>query len=252
MCNIEPSLASSALMALMLRRVCVLCLLAVSFCLLACQWLVTCAHARVSVSMRGYPETTSASKPALMKQQKRIPTTTAERSTILDPILWACSSESCLIVFPFCEVALCCACARCFLFVWWLVFRCETVLSVVFFFLFFFPLKRKWSIPWMCDETHLLPLPLISAQRWLVWLILNIIPQNQIWHPKEHRPTRTHARLPLRFRRVVHYFFSEVQVAGDVVFSLLVYFLPLNQQAVRLRVQQPLNRGLSHDCSPEY
>lgn len=147
MCNTEPSLASSALMALMLRRVCVLCLLAVSFCLLACQWLVTCAHARVSVSMRGYPETTSASKPALMKQQKRIPTTTAERSTILDPILWACSSESCLIVFPFCEVALCCACARCFLFVWWLVFRCETVLSVGFFLFFFFPWRESDRSP---------------------------------------------------------------------------------------------------------
>lgn len=164
MCNTEPSLASSALMALMLRRVCVLCLLAVSFCLLACQWLVTCAHARVSVSMRGYPETTSASKPALMKQQKRIPTTTAERSTILDPILWACSSESCLIVFPFCEVALCCACARCFLFVWWLVFRCETVLSVVFFFFGFFSPEEKvidplnvWWNPSSPSSSHLCP-----------------------------------------------------------------------------------------------
>lgn len=62
-----------------------------------------------------------------------------------------------------------------------------------------------------------------------------------------HSHTHTHW-----FGKTLHYFFSEVQVAVDVVFILLVYFLPLNQRAASLRVQQPLNHGLSHDCSPGY
>lgn len=105
---------------LMLRRASVLHV-GMSVCLL-----VTCAHTHmcsysgacvsVCVCVHGYPELTSASRPALMKQQKHTPFTIAEHSTILDPILWACSSESCLIVFPFCEVALCaCACQSLFM-----------------------------------------------------------------------------------------------------------------------------------------
>lgn len=49
----------------------------------------------------------------LMKQQKHEATTIAEHSTILDPFLRAYSSESCFIVFSFCEVELCvCVCVH--------------------------------------------------------------------------------------------------------------------------------------------
>lgn len=90
-----------------------------------------------------------------MKQQQQTPFTIAEHSTIPDPILWACSAESCLIVFLFCEVAWCvvvcahvslCLCVAVGIPVWnWT----EWV---------FFPLKGKWLILGMCDKSHLYPL----------------------------------------------------------------------------------------------
>ncbi len=109
----------------------------------------------VCVCVCDYPEPTSALRPALMKQQKHTPFTIAERSTILDPILWAYSSESCLIVFPFYEVALCvCACACKSLFMCGGWYSCVKLYWVCFF----FPLKGKRLIPGMCDKSHLHPL----------------------------------------------------------------------------------------------
>lgn len=134
--DIEPSLMSSVEFVFDVKMndkcVFVFCLwVSMSVCLhvgMSVCLLATCAQTHVRslhvvfvcmhkcVCVHGYPEPTSASGPALMKQQKHTPFTIAEHSTILDPILWACSSESCLIVFPFCEVALCaCACQSLFM-----------------------------------------------------------------------------------------------------------------------------------------
>lgn len=57
---------------------------------------------------------------------------------------------------------------------------------------------------------------------------------------------------PGALEKAVHYLVCELPVAVGAVFILLVYFPPLNQRAVSYRVQQPLNHGLSHDCSPGY
>lgn len=103
-----------------------------------------------------------------MKLQQQTPLTIAEHSTILDPILWACSSKSCLIVFLFCEVAWCvvlcahvslCLCAA----VGIPVQNCTE-------WGFFSPLKEKWLILGMCDKSHLYPLfssePSFDWPRW--------------------------------------------------------------------------------------